>query len=70
MMRAKGTTLAEIMAVTGWTNSRVSPAHMLSVLVARFEFVEWTSDRHLRHSPFVALRGDKKSSEVRREWKK
>jgi bifunctional non-homologous end joining protein LigD len=26
------------------------------VLVARFEFVEWTPDKHLRHSRFVELR--------------
>jgi len=26
------------------------------VLVGHFEFVEWTADRHLRHSRFVALR--------------
>jgi len=26
------------------------------VLVAQFEFVEWTPDRHLRHSRFVGLR--------------
>ena len=27
-------------------------------LVARFQFVEWTPDRHLRHSRFVALQED------------
>jgi ATP-dependent DNA ligase len=37
------------------------------VLVGQFEFVEWTSDNHLRHSRFIALRGDKKAGEVRRE---
>jgi bifunctional non-homologous end joining protein LigD len=26
------------------------------VLVAQFEFVEWTSDGHLRHVHFVGLR--------------
>jgi ATP-dependent DNA ligase len=26
------------------------------VLVGRFEFVEWTPDKHLRHSRFVGLR--------------
>jgi DNA ligase D-like protein (predicted ligase) len=35
--------------------------------VAQFEFVEWTSDAHLRHSRFVALREDKKAKDVRRE---
>jgi len=31
------------------------------VLVGQFEFVEWTSDGHLRHSKFVGLREDKKA---------
>lgn len=31
------------------------------VLVARFEFLEWTADNHLRHSRFVALREDKQA---------
>jgi ATP-dependent DNA ligase len=29
------------------------------VLVGQFEFVEWTPDRHLRHSWFVGLRREK-----------
>ena len=37
------------------------------VLVAQFEFVEWTPDNHLRHSHFVALRTDKKATDVIRE---
>ena len=37
------------------------------VLVGQFEFTEWTPDNHLRHSRFVALREDKKPTEVRRE---
>jgi bifunctional non-homologous end joining protein LigD len=37
------------------------------VLVAQFEFVEWTEDVHLRHSRFMALRDDKKAKDVRRE---
>jgi ATP-dependent DNA ligase len=37
------------------------------VLVAQFEFVEWTEDPHLRHSRFMALRDDKKAKDVRRE---
>ena len=37
------------------------------VLVARFEFVEWTQDQHLRHSRFMGLREDKKAGDVRRE---
>lgn len=37
------------------------------ILVGQFEFVEWTSDNHLRHSQFIALREDKKAGDVRRE---
>jgi bifunctional non-homologous end joining protein LigD len=37
------------------------------VLVGQFEFAEWTPDNHLRHSRFVALRDDKKASDVVRE---
>jgi len=37
------------------------------VLVAQFEFVEWTPDNHLRHSHFVAMRTDKKAADVVRE---
>jgi DNA ligase D-like protein (predicted ligase) len=36
-------------------------------LVAQFEFVEWTSDNHLRHSKFVAIRDDKNPQDVRKE---
>jgi bifunctional non-homologous end joining protein LigD len=36
-------------------------------LVAQFEYVEWTPDKHLRHSRFVALREDKDAREVRLE---
>ena len=36
-------------------------------LIGQFEFVEWTEDAHLRHSRFVALRGDKKAEDVKRE---
>ena len=36
-------------------------------LVGQFEFVEWTPDRHLRHSRFMGLREDKTPREVRRE---
>ena len=37
-------------------------------LVGQFEFVEWTSDGHLRHCKFVSLRDDdKKAKNVRRE---
>jgi ATP-dependent DNA ligase len=37
------------------------------VLVGQFEFREWTPDNHLRHSRFVALREDKKPTDVKRE---
>ena len=37
------------------------------VLVAQFEFVEWTEDAHLRHSRFVGLREDKTPEEIVRE---
>ncbi len=36
-------------------------------LVGQFEFVEWTSDNHLRHSSFLALREDKNAMDVRKE---
>ena len=36
-------------------------------LVAQIEFTEWTEGNHLRHSEFVALRNDKKASEVVKE---
>ena len=36
-------------------------------LVAQIEFTEWTKGNHLRHSKFVALRDDKKASEVTKE---
>jgi DNA ligase D-like protein (predicted ligase) len=36
-------------------------------LVGQFEFVEWTSDGHLRHSKFIGLREDKKAKDVGRE---
>jgi DNA ligase D-like protein (predicted ligase) len=37
------------------------------VLVGQFEFLEWSSDNHLRHSRFIALREDKKAKDVVRE---
>jgi ATP-dependent DNA ligase len=40
------------------------------VLVGQFEFREWAPDDHLRHSRFVALRDDKKASDVKREAKR
>jgi bifunctional non-homologous end joining protein LigD len=37
------------------------------MLVAQIEFLEWTSDNHLRHSRFAGLREDKRAKDVRRE---
>lgn len=37
------------------------------VLVGEFEFLEWTSENHLRHSRFIGLRNDKEAHEVIRE---
>ena len=36
-------------------------------LVGQFEFVEWTSDGHLRHSKFVGMRIDVVAEKVKRE---
>jgi bifunctional non-homologous end joining protein LigD len=36
-------------------------------LVGQFEFVEWTSDGHLRHARFVGLRDERHARDVRRE---
>ena len=35
-------------------------------IVVEVSFVEWTRDRNLRHPAFVAVRGDKRPSDVRR----
>ena len=35
--------------------------------MARFEFVEWTPDKHLSHSRFVGLREEKNALRIRRE---
>jgi ATP-dependent DNA ligase len=35
------------------------------VLVGQFEFVEWTTDNHLRHVSFIALREGRDAREVR-----
>jgi len=52
----------------GLTAAKMKECRWLKpVLVAQFEFVEWTPDNHLRHSHFVALRMDKKATEVVRE---
>jgi bifunctional non-homologous end joining protein LigD len=54
--------------VQGITADRMAECVWLEPkLVGQFEFVEWTSDAHLRHSRFVALRDHKRPSEVRRK---
>jgi bifunctional non-homologous end joining protein LigD len=52
----------------GLTKARMAECVWLKpVLVGQFEFLEWTADDHLRHSKFVALRGDKDAEAVVRE---
>lgn len=52
----------------GLTAAKMSECRWLKPeLVGQFEFVEWTSDNHLRHSRFIALRDDKKPKSVVRE---
>ncbi len=52
----------------GLTAAKMAECRWLKpVTVGQFEFVEWTSDQHLRHSKFVALRDDKKAKDVKRE---
>jgi bifunctional non-homologous end joining protein LigD len=49
---------AEVMPKIQWLRPK---------LVAQIEFTDWTKGNHLRHSRFVALREDKKASEVIKE---
>ncbi len=52
----------------GITAAKMKECRWLTpTLVGQFEFVEWTSDNHLRHSRFIALRDDKKPTEVVQE---
>jgi bifunctional non-homologous end joining protein LigD len=52
----------------GLTKAKMADCRWVEpVLVAQIEFVEWTPDRHLRHSRFVALRDDTRAADVRRE---
>ena len=46
---------------------RHSTLWLKPLLVAQFEYVEWTPDNHLRHSKFIGLREDKKPRGVVRE---
>jgi bifunctional non-homologous end joining protein LigD len=50
---------AEVMKKIQWLRPK---------LVAQIEFTEWTTNNHLRHSRFIALRDDKKASEVIKEF--
>jgi DNA ligase D-like protein (predicted ligase) len=53
---------------TGLTAAKMKECRWLDpVLVAQIEFVEWTSDNHLRHTKFIALRDDVPARQVRRE---
>ena len=52
----------------GLTRAKMAECRWLKpVLVAQIEFLEWTSDDHLRHSKFIGLRDDKPAGSVRRE---
>ena len=52
----------------GLTKAKMAECQWLKpVLVGQFEFLEWTSDDHLRHSKFVGLREDKDPQRVTRE---
>jgi hypothetical protein len=47
----------------GLTAAKMKSCRWLKpVVVGQFEFVEWTPDRHLRHSRFVGFREEKKHS--------
>jgi len=52
----------------GLTKAKMAQCQWLKpVVVAQFEFLEWTADDHLRHSRFIGLRDDKDPRQVRRE---
>jgi len=52
----------------GLTAAKMADCRWLKpLLVAQFEYVEWTPDNHLRHSTFIALRTDKRAPDVVRE---
>ena len=52
----------------GLTKAKMAECQWLKPeLVGQFEFLEWTSDNHLRHSKFVALREDQSAMYVVRE---
>jgi bifunctional non-homologous end joining protein LigD len=52
----------------GLTRAKMADCRWLKpVLVAQFEFLEWTGDNHLRHTRFVGLRDDKPVRAIARE---
>jgi bifunctional non-homologous end joining protein LigD len=52
----------------GLTAEKMRECRLLDpLLVGQFEFVQWTDDGHLRHGQFIALREDKKATDVRRK---
>ena len=52
----------------GLTKAKMAECQWLKpVHVGQFEFLEWTTDNHLRHSKFVGLREDKNAKQVVRE---
>lgn len=51
----------------GLTAEKMAECHWVRpVVVAEFEFVEWTPDNHLRHAAFVGVRDSKQARDVRR----
>ena len=49
----------------GLTAQKMNKCRWLKpLLVGQFEFLEWTPDRHLRHTRFIGLREGKKPCEV------
>lgn len=52
----------------GLTRAKMAECRWLKpMLVAQFEFLEWTADQHLRHVKFIALRDDRAARDVRLE---
>ena len=51
----------------GLTAKKMSDCRWLKpLLVGQVEFLEWTSDNHLRHTRFMGLREDKRAQDVQR----
>ena len=54
-----------------WAKSDRGPEHWVKPeVVAEVSFTEWTSDGHVRHPSFMALRSDKPASQITREAEK